>query len=310
MTGPNPAPASPATPRQSGGLVAAIGAFTIWGVLPLYMRPLAELSALEIMAHRIVWSCLLVFAWLAWRGEVGAVRTALANPGTRYRLMITAVLISINWLIYVWSIANGHVIDASLGYFINPLLNVVLGVLLLGERLNAAQKSAVALAALGVLYLAIVAGRPPWIALALAASFGGYGLIRKVVKVEAVPGLGTETLLLVPFAAGFLVWLELQGTAAFGHAAPHINALLLGSGVVTALPLALFAFGARLIPLSTIGLVQYIGPTLQFLLGVIVFKEAFSVQRGVGFLFIWSALAIYAVDGLWRSRRQMPYWGR
>jgi chloramphenicol-sensitive protein RarD len=310
MTGPNPAPATPATPRSNGGLAAAIGAFTIWGVLPLYMKPLAELSALEIMAHRIVWSCLLVFAWLAWRGEVGAVRTALANPGTRYRLMITAVLISINWLIYVWSIANGHVIDASLGYFINPLLNVVLGVLLLGERLNVAQKSAVGLAALGVLYLAIVAGRPPWIALALAASFGGYGLIRKVVKVEAVPGLGTETLLLVPFAAGFLVWLELNGTAAFGHAAPHINALLLGSGVVTALPLALFAYGARQIPLSTVGLVQYIGPTLQFLLGVLVFKEAFSVQRGVGFLFIWSALAIYAGDGLWRSRRQLPYFRR
>jgi chloramphenicol-sensitive protein RarD len=274
------------------------------------MRPLHELSALEIMAHRIVWSCLLVFAWLAWRGEVGAVRAALANPGTRYRLMITAVLISINWLIYVWSIANGHVIDASLGYFINPLLNVVLGVLLLGERLNAAQKSAVGLAALGVLYLAVVAGRPPWIALVLAASFGGYGLIRKVVKVEAVPGLATETLLLAPFAIGFLAWLELQGTAAFGHAAPHINALLLGSGLVTALPLALFAYGARRIPLSTVGLVQYIGPTLQFLTGVLVFKEAFTVERGIGFVFIWTALAVYAADGLWRSRKQMPYWGR
>ena len=274
------------------------------------MKPLHELSALEIMAHRIVWSCLLVFAWLAWRGEVGAVRTALANPGTRYRLMITAVLISINWLIYVWSIANGHVIDASLGYFINPLLNVVLGVLVLGERLNAAQKAAVGLAALGVLYLAVVAGRPPWIALALAASFGGYGLIRKVVKVDAVPGLATETLLLAPFAVGFLAWLELQGTAAFGHAAPHINALLLGSGLVTALPLALFAYGARRIPLSTVGLVQYIGPTLQFLSGVLVFKEAFSVERGIGFLFIWTALAVYAVDGLWRNRKQMPYWGR
>jgi chloramphenicol-sensitive protein RarD len=310
MASPNLAPETKATQRASGGLAAAIGAFTIWGVLPLYMKPLHDLSALEIMAHRIVWSCLLVFAWLAWRSEVGAVRTALANPGTRYRLMITAVLISINWLIYVWSIANGHVIDASLGYFINPLLNVVLGVLVLGERLNAAQKSAVGLAALGVFYLAVVAGRPPWIALALAASFGGYGLIRKVVKVEAVPGLATETLLLVPFAAGFLVWLELQGTAAFGHAAPHINALLLGSGLVTALPLALFAYGARRIPLSTVGLVQYIGPTLQFLIGVLVFKEAFSVERGIGFVFIWTALAVYAADGLWRSRKQMPYWGR
>lgn len=307
MTGQNSAPASPVSPGAGAGLAAAVGAFTIWGVLPLYMKPLHDLSALEIMAHRIVWSCLLVFAWLAWRGDVGAVRTALANPGTRYRLMLTAVLISINWLIYVWSIAHGHVIDASLGYFINPLLNVLLGVLVLGERLNAMQKLAVGLAAAGVLYLAIVAGRPPWIALALAASFGGYGLIRKVVKVEAVPGLASETLLLAPFALSFLLWMEMQGTGAFGHAAPHINALLLGSGLVTALPLALFAYGARLIPLSTVGLVQYIGPTLQFLLGVWVFHEAFTLQRGVGFLFIWTALAVYAGDGLWRSRKQMPY---
>ncbi|MBK6349773.1 MAG: EamA family transporter RarD [Steroidobacteraceae bacterium] len=310
MTGQNPAQETPATPRPGGGLAAAIAAFTIWGVLPLYMKPLHELPALEIMAHRIVWSCLLVFGWLAWRGEIGAVRTALANPGTRYRLMVTAVLISINWLLYVWSIAHGHVIDASLGYFINPLLNVVLGVLVLGERLNLAQKLAVGLAAVGVLYLAVIAGRPPWIALALAASFGGYGLIRKVVKVEAVPGLATETLLLAPFAAGFLLWMESQGTGALGHSAPHVNALLLGSGLVTALPLALFAYGARLIPLSTVGLVQYIGPTLQFLTGVWIFHEAFTVQRGVGFVFIWTALAVYVGDGLWRSRRQMPYWGR
>jgi chloramphenicol-sensitive protein RarD len=241
---------------------------------------------------------------------VGLVREALANPSTRYRLAGSAVLISINWLIYVWSIGNGHVIDASLGYFINPLLNVVLGVLVLGERLSMAQKFAVGLAAAGVLYLAIVAGRPPWIALSLAASFGGYGLIRKVVKVEAVPGLATETLLLAPLSLAFLFWLEWQGSAAFGHASTGINALLLGSGFVTALPLALFAFGARRIPLSTVGLVQYIGPTLQFLLGVWVFKEAFSVQRGVGFLFIWTALLVYAADGLWRSRRQMPYFRR
>lgn len=310
MASPTPAPAPAAPSRASNGLLAAIGAFAIWGVLPLYLRPLAALPALEIMAHRIVWCCLLVFAWLWLRGETGAVRVALANPGTRYRLMASALLISVNWLLYVWSIANGHVIDASLGYFINPLLNVVLGVLLLGERLNGSQKFAVALAAMGVLYLAIVAGRPPWIALTLAASFGAYGLIRKVVRVEAVPGLATETLLLAPFAIGFLAWMQAQGTAAFGHSAPHINALLLGSGLVTALPLALFAYGARLIPLSTVGLVQYIGPSLQFLIGVTIFKEAFSIERGVGFAFIWTALAVYAADGLWRNRRQMPGRGR
>jgi chloramphenicol-sensitive protein RarD len=310
MASPTPISDPTANPRAGAGLMAAIAAFTIWGVLPLYLKPLGALPALEIMAHRIVWSCVLVFAWLGMRGEIGAVRTALANPGTRYRLMASALLISVNWLIYVWSIGNGHVIDASLGYFINPLLNVVLGVLILGERLNAAQRIAVGMAAVGVLYLGVVAGRPPWIALILAASFGAYGLIRKLVKVESVPGLATETLLLLPFSFGFLVWMELQGTAAFGHAPTHINALLLGSGLVTALPLALFAYGARLIPLSTVGLVQYIGPSLQFLLGVVVFKEAFSFERAIGFAFIWTALVVYAGDGLWRNRKAMPYLGR
>jgi chloramphenicol-sensitive protein RarD len=146
--------------------------------------------------------------------------------------------------------------------------------------------------------------------LTLAASFGAYGLIRKLVKVEAVPGLATETLLLLPFAFAFLVWMELQGTAAFGHSPLHVNALLLGSGLVTALPLALFAYGARLIPLSTVGLVQYIGPSLQFLLGVVVFKEAFTLERAIGFAFIWTALVVYAGDGLWRNRKTMPYLGR
>ena len=307
MASPTPTPEPPARPSAGSGLLAAIGAFTIWGVLPLYLKPLGSIPALEIMAHRIVWCCVLVFAWLAVRGELGAVRAALANPGTRYRLMATALLISVNWLIYVWSIGNGHVIDASLGYFINPLLNVVLGVLILGERLNLAQRIAVGMAAVGVLYLAVIAGRPPWIALSLAASFGAYGLIRKLVKVESVPGLATETLLLLPFSFGFLLWLETQGNGTFGHAPTHINALLLGSGLVTALPLALFAYGARLIPLSTVGLVQYIGPSLQFLLGVVVFKEAFSLERAIGFAFIWTALFVYAADGLWRNRRTMPY---
>jgi chloramphenicol-sensitive protein RarD len=308
---PRPSSSSTSTPTGSGaGLAAAIGAFTIWGVLPLYLKPLAALPALEIMSHRIVWCCVLVFLWLAARGELGAVRAALTDAHLRLRLVASAALISVNWLIYVWAIGNGHVIDASLGYFINPLLSIVLGVFVLGERLNGAQKFAVTLAAVGVLYLAVVTGRPPWIALSLAASFGLYGLIRKVVRVDAVPGLATETLLLAPFALAYLWWLEQQGTAAFLHAPTHVDVLLVASGLVTALPLALFAYGARRIPLSTVGLVQYIGPTLQFLLGVWVFHEAFDLQRGIGFVFIWTALAVYAGNGLWRNRRQMAYWRR
>ncbi len=255
------------------------------------------------MAHRIVWCCLLVFAWLALRGELGAVRRALADPVSRKRLTLSAALISVNWLIYVWAVTNGHTVEASLGYFINPLLNVVLGVFVLKERLNRAQWLAVTLAAIGVAYLTVITGRPPWIALALAASFGLYGLIRKVVAVESVPGLATETLLLAPFAVALLLWAEANGSGALGRSTPAVTALLLGSGLATALPLTLFAFGARLIPLSTLGLVQYVGPTLQFLIGVLVFHEPFPRARAVGFVLIWAALAVYAADGLWRSRR-------
>jgi chloramphenicol-sensitive protein RarD len=296
-----------APPRRhaaGSGLAAAVGAFVIWGLFPLYLKPMSAVPAVQIMAHRIVWCCLLVFGWLALRGELGTVRAALADRGSRMRLTASAALISVNWLLYVWAVTHDHIVEASLGYFINPLLNVVLGVAVLKERLNRAQWVAVALAAVGVLYLTVVAARPPWIALALAASFGMYGLIRKVVRVESVPGLATETLLLAPFAVALLLWAQAQGTGAFRHAGATIDALLVGSGLITALPLALFAYGARLIPLSTVGLVQYIGPTLQFLIGVLVFHEAFPLSRAVGFLFIWSALAVYAADGAWRTRQR------
>jgi len=294
---------APARPTAASGLAAAIGAFVLWGIFPLYLKPLSDVSALQIMAHRIVWCCLLVFAWLGLRGELTEVRDALADPATRRRLMASALLISMNWLVYVWAVTHGHTVEASLGYFINPLLNVVLGVLLLHERLSRPQWVAIALAAAGVAYLTVFAGRPPWIALVLAASFGTYGLIRKVVNVESVPGLAAETLLLAPFALSFLLWIEAQGSGSFGHVGAGVNALLVGSGLVTALPLALFAYGARLIPYSTIGVVQYIGPTLQLLIGVLVFHEPFSRNRAVGFVMIWTALAIYAVDGMWRRRR-------
>jgi len=297
---------TPQAAQQSSaaaGLAAAVSAFVLWGLFPLYLKPLSVVPALQVTAHRIVWCVPLVFAWLALRGELGAVRRALADPGARLRLMASATLISVNWLTYVWSVTHGHTIEASLGYFINPLLNIVLGVTVLKERLNRAQWLAVALAALGVAYLTVLAGRPPWIALVLALSFGTYGLIRKVVNVGAVPGLATETLLLLPFAGAFLAWCASQGTGAFGHVTVGVNAMLVGLGLVTALPLALFAIGARLIPYSTIGLVQYIGPTLQFLIGVFVFLEPFSRDRAIGFLVIWIGLAVYAADGLWRSRR-------
>jgi chloramphenicol-sensitive protein RarD len=284
------------------GLAAAISAFVMWGMFPLYLKLLEAVSALQIMTHRVVWCCVLVLGWLAWRQELGAVRVALANPASRLRLAASGVLISINWLVYVWAINNEHVVESSLGYFINPLVSVLLGVVLLSERLNRAQWTAVGLAGAGVLYLAIVTGRPPWIALVLAMSFGLYGFIRKVVTVESVPALATETLLLTPLAGGYLLWLGFQGRGAFGNLGVGVDLLLLGSGLATAVPLAMFAYGARRIPLSTVGLTQYVAPSMQLLLGVFVFGEPFPRARAIGFTLIWLALAIYAVDGLRRNR--------
>jgi chloramphenicol-sensitive protein RarD len=296
-------PASTATSDARSGLLAAIGAFLIWGLIPAYLRAIQLVPAGQVLAHRIVWCAVFVLAWLALRRELAALGAAFADRGVLLRLAATSLLISVNWLVYIWAINNRHVIDASLGYFINPLVSVLLGVVVLHERLNFAQKMAVAVAAGGVLYLTIVAGRPPWIALALAFSFGLYGLIRKVVAVEAVPGLAVETLLLTPLAGGYLVWCQAQGTSAFGQSSPAIDMMLILSGLVTALPLALFSFGARRIPLSTIGLIQYIGPTLQLLLGIMMFGEPFPAVRALGFALIWLALAVYIVDGLVRSRR-------
>jgi chloramphenicol-sensitive protein RarD len=289
--------------RISGkGLTASIVAFVIWGVFPLYFLPLRAVGTVEVIAHRIVWSCVLILILMGLRGELGKLKAVLVSPALLWRLASTAALISVNWLLYVYAVTNGHVLEASLGYFINPLLNVVLGVVLLSERLNRIQWTSVGLAAVAVLYLAFVGGHPPWISLIIATSFALYGFVRKTIAVEALPGLAVETLLLAPLAGGYLLWLEHTGAGSLGHAGWGIDALLVGSGPLTAVPLFLFAYGARLIPLSTVGLIQYIAPSLQLLCGLVVFGEAFEHSRAVGFTLIWAGLALYAIDGLWRSR--------
>ncbi|GAC1461557.1 MAG: EamA family transporter RarD [Steroidobacteraceae bacterium] len=285
------------------GLAAATAAFVIWGLFPVYLHPLHEVSATQVIAHRVTWSCVFIFAWLLARGELSRLSGTLTNPALLARLAVTAVLISCNWLVYVWSVTHEHIVDTSLGYYINPLMNVVLGVLVLKERLNRAQWVAVALASVAVLYLAVLAGRPPWIALTLAVSFSLYGLLRKVISVAALPGLATETLLLLPFALAYLAWCQASGSGALTHSGPAIAALLVGSGLVTAIPLFLFAYGARALPYSTVGVLQYIAPSLQLACGVYLFHESFGTARAAGFATIWLALLIYAVDGLWRSRR-------
>jgi chloramphenicol-sensitive protein RarD len=285
------------------GLTAAVSAFAIWGLFPLYLMSLKGISALQITSHRIVWSCVFVLAWMGVRGELPLLREAFTTKGVLPRLTASALFISLNWLGFVWAVNQGHVLEVSLGYYIGPLLNVLLGVFVLRERLNRAQWTAVAFAAAGVAYLTLATGRAPWIALLVGSSFALYGLIRKTVKVDALPGLAIETILLAPLAAGYLIWAETQGIGAFAHESGQLDVLLMIGGVVTAVPLFLFAYGARQIPFSTMGVIQFIGPTLQLLCGLIVFGEPFDHGRAVGFVLIWAGLIIYAGQGLWQSRK-------
>lgn len=302
----DPAPVSTATApsrTDARGLAAAAIAFFIWGLMPLYLKTLQNVHILQVTAHRLLWGSLFAFGWLALRGQLGSVRDVLTSSKTRWLLCTSATLISINWLTYMWGISTHRVVETSLGYFINPLLNVLLGVLILSERLNVAQWTAVAIAAAGVSYLAWSAGHPPWISLMLAFSFGLYGLVRKILQVDALVGLGTETLLLLPLGLAYLIWCEISGSGVAGHSGTGMILLLALGGPLTAIPLVLFSYGAVRIPYSTIGLLQYIGPTIQLGLAVFVFNEPFSGPRVVGFVMIWSALVIYAADGVWRARK-------
>jgi len=295
---------APAAQRiDARGLAAAVSAFLIWGLMPLYMKLLQAVPVMEITAHRLVWGCLCGIGWLAVRGELSLVWRALADAQTRWKLCASATFIAINWSLFMWGIASQHVVEISLGYFIGPLVNVALGVLVFRERLNRLQWLSVVIAAAGVSYLTWMAGRPPWVSLALALSFSLYGVVRKVAKVEALPGFTGETLLLLPLAAGYVLWLELSGTGAVVTSGLDIGALLLAGGPLTAIPLVLFAVGARRIPLFTVGLLQYIAPSLQLASAVLLFHEPFTGPRVVGFAMIWTALVVFALDGVLSARR-------
>ena len=272
------------------GALAAAAAYFIWGLFPLYWKLLDQVPSLQIMAHRIVWCALLVFAWLTAREGT----TWLRQLPLRVIAMLTAssLLIACNWWLYIWAVNSGHIVETSLGYFINPLVSVLLGVFLLGERLRPWQWLSVIVAAAGVLYLTLQAGQVPFIALTLACSFGGYGLVRKLVPVPAVQGLAVESGLLFLPALGLLLWAEHQGDGRFGHIALSQDMLLVAGGLVTAVPLALFAYGARRIPLSMIGFLQYLAPTLQLLLGVFIYHEAFALTQLFGFGCSWCARSI------------------
>ena len=284
-----------------GALYAAL-AFALWGIFPLYFRQISTVPSGEILVHRIVWSLAFVLVVMGVRRQWDWIRPVLRQPRVLLAFAASAVLLSVNWLTYIWAVNNGHVIDASLGYFINPLVNVLLGYTVLHERLRRMQWVALGLAAAGVVWLAVLAGHLPWIALALAGSFGAYGLLRKVATLGALEGLTLETLILAPLAVAVLGWWMHQGTSVFPAPDAQTNLWLIAAGPITAVPLLLFAAGARRISLTTLGLLQYIGPTIQLALGLWLFHEPFSPARLAGFVLIWLALAVYSVEGWWRSR--------
>jgi chloramphenicol-sensitive protein RarD len=285
------------------GLLAAAAAYILWGLFPIYIKLLGDLPPLEIVAHRSWWSLVLVLVVLGVLRRFAWLSDALRQPKTLATLALCSLLLSCNWLLYVWAVSSDRVLDASLGYFINPLINVALGYVVLHERPKPLQWAAVALAALGVLWLALGAGHVPWISLALAVSFGFYGLLRKTGSLGSLEGLTLETLMLAPLALGWIFWLSSQGQGHFGQGELRTDVLLLAAGPFTAIPLLLFAYGARRITLTTLGLLQYLGPSIQFLLGVYVYDEPFDDNRAVGFVLIWLALAVYSVAS-WRARPQ------
>lgn len=285
------------------GVLAAAGAFLIWGLSPVYWKALAAVPPVEIVSHRIVWSFVFLVALIFPFRQWSELAKALKRPRTLAILCVTAALVAVNWLLYIWAVNNNYLLQASLGYYINPLVNVVLGMLILRERLRLPQAAAVLVAAGAVLYLTISYGRFPWIALALALSFGFYGLIRKVAPVSALVGLTVETLLLSLPAGVYLIHGYLHQTGFIFRAATHLNLLLMGTSLLTAVPLLLFTIGARRIHLSTLGLMQYIAPSGMFLLAVLYYGEPFARTQLWTFVFIWSALAIYSTDALWTYRR-------
>jgi chloramphenicol-sensitive protein RarD len=278
------------------GVLFATAAYLIWGFYPIYFKALQAVPAFQIMTHRVVWCFLFMALLVLFRRELPIIKAAL-TPRTLLIYLGAGVILSINWFIYIWGVNAGFVVETSLGYFINPLFSVLLGVVFLGERMRPAQWVSTGLAALGVAYLTITYGSLPWIALSLAGSFGLYGLIKKVGPLDSLPGLVLETGAIFLPALGFLVFEELRGVGSFGHAGGVTTALLVFGGIVTAAPLLLFTGGIRRVPLTTMGLLQYINPTIQILIGVYLYGEPFPQARVIGFGAIWVALLIYTLEG-------------
>lgn len=291
--------------EQRRGLLFGIGAYGLWGLFPLYWPLLEPAAPLEILAHRIVWSLLFLAALVWLRRRYATVRAALLDRRTRIALVIASLVIGLNWFLFIWAVNNNHVVETSLGYFINPLVSVAMGVAVFGERLRRLQWAAIVIAVAGVLWLTVEYGRPPWISIVLALSFGTYGLAKKMANVGAVQSLTVETLVLAPLALGYLVTLQATGTGGLGQHGTAHTLLLVGAGVATALPLLCFGAAATRIPLSMIGMLQYLTPTLQFLIGVFLYGEPMTSARWVGFVLVWLALVVFTAETLNHRRRQL-----
>jgi chloramphenicol-sensitive protein RarD len=286
------------------GIFYGAAAYLMWGFFPIYFKLLHRVPAVQILGHRVVWSLLFLLVLVFGLREGRALRRSASNHRTLLIYLLAAGLLSANWLTYIWAVNAGFVVETSLGYFINPLMNVVLGVIILRERLRPAQWVPIGLAAAGVIYLTILYGTLPWIALALALTFASYGLVKKLAPLGALHSLTLETGLLFVPALGYLLWMGQTGEGAFIQQGPAITILLAMAGVITAVPLLLFGAAARRVPLSTLGILQFIAPTCQFLLGVFVYGEAFTLARLAGFVCIWLALLLYITEGLVTQRRQ------
>ncbi len=289
-------------PDHRRGLIFGFGAYLLWGLFPLYWPLLKPAGAVEILAQRMLWSLLVVALLLVLTRGAGSVRRLVADRGKAVRLTLAAVVVSVNWGIYIWGVNSGQVVETSLGYFINPLLTILLGVLVLKERLTRPQWTAVGIATLAIVVLTVDYGRLPWIALSLATSFGCYGFLKKQVSAGAVESLAVETAVMAGPALLTLVVLAEQSRLTFGHAGVGNAVLLAGTGVVTAIPLLLFGAAASRLPLTSIGLLQYLAPTLQFLVGVGIRHEPMPLARLLGFVLVWVALVVLTVDALNRRR--------
>lgn len=300
-----PDPANVDTPR---GFAFALSAYFMWGFLPLYMKAMTHIPTLEVLAHRVIWSVPVALAILLWLGRTGDLRAAMRSPRMLGMTALTAALISVNWGIYVWSIQSGQALEAALGYYINPLFSVFLGAVLLGERLRPLQWAAIALAAAAVALLTWEAGKLPAVAMGLTVTWGIYAYFKKQLPIGPNQGFTLEVVLLLPAALTFAAWTQAQGAGSFLSGPPADTALLLGCGLITAVPLMVYANGAKLLRLSTIGMLQYIAPTMIFLTAVLIFREPFGGARAIAFPMIWGALALYSWS-LVRGLRQRPAGG-